>query len=150
MDAVTAGYLTATLTVAQTLANIGMGWLGDRLGHRNMLIIGAVSALLSSLAAWGAAPIVWFYPAFALAGVTYVSIWTIGMAMTVEFGTPADRPVYIGMSQTLNAPATLLAPLIGGWIADTAGFIPTFSISAASAVVMIGILVLRVREPRSR
>ncbi len=47
MDAITAGYLTATLTVSQTVANAGMGWLGDRVGHRLMLIIGAGAATLS-------------------------------------------------------------------------------------------------------
>ena len=52
MDAVTAGFLTATLTISQTIANVGMGWLGDRMGHRAMLIIGAIAALLSSILAW--------------------------------------------------------------------------------------------------
>ena len=46
MDTVTAGFLTATLTISQTVANIGMGWIGDRTGHRAMLIFGAFAALL--------------------------------------------------------------------------------------------------------
>ena len=54
MDALTAGYLTAALTVSQTIANVGMGWLADRLGHRSMLIAGAVAVALSSFAAWAA------------------------------------------------------------------------------------------------
>src|SRR5829696_4572981 len=61
MDTVTAGYLTATLTIAQTVANAGMGWLGDRVGHRIMLIIGAAAATLSSLLAWFAPSLAWFF-----------------------------------------------------------------------------------------
>jgi len=149
MDAITAGYLTATLTISQTVANIGMGWIGDRIGHRAMLILGAVAALLSATLAWNAASILWFYPIFLLAGLANVSIWTIGMAMTVDFGTEAERPLYIGLSQTLTAPATILAPLFGGWIVDAAGFIPTFTISIILSFAMISILVFLVKDPRT-
>jgi MFS family permease len=149
MDTVTAGFLTATLTISQTVANIGMGRIGDRIGHRAMLILGAFAALLSAVLAWNATSILWFYPIFILTGLANVSIWTIGMVMTVDFGTETERPLYIGLSQTLTAPATIIAPLIGGWIVDAAGFIPTFSISIIISIVMIGILIFLVKEPRT-
>lgn len=148
MSDVVAGYLTATLTISQTIANIGMGWLGDKIGHRLMLIIGAIAALLSAVLAWNAQSINWFYPIFILAGMANVSIWTIGMAVAVQFGTEHERPIYIGLAQTLTAPATIIAPIIGGWIADSVGFIPTFSISTVLSVVMILILVFLVKDPR--
>jgi len=149
MDTVTAGFLTATLTISQTVANIGMGRIGDRIGHRAMLIFGAFAALLSAVLAWNAASILWFYPIFFLTGLANVSIWTIGMVMTVDFGNETERPLYIGLSQTLTAPATIIAPLLGGWIVDSAGFIPTFSISIVLSIVMIGILIFLVKEPRT-
>jgi hypothetical protein len=40
-------------------------------------------------------------------------------------------PFYIGLAQTLTAPATIIAPLIGGWIADTKGFVITFGLSSS-------------------
>ena len=149
MDAITAGFLTATLTISQTIGNIGMGWIGDRIGQRAMLILGAFAALLSSVLAWNAASITWFYPIFFLAGLANVSIWTIGMAMTVNFGSESERPLYIGLSQTLTAPATILAPILGGLIADSAGFIPAFIISTVLSVVMISILIFLVKDPRT-
>jgi len=148
MTEVIAGYLTATLTISQTIANIGMGWIGDRSGHRTMLILGALAAFLSALLAWNATSIAWFYPIFILTGIANVSIWTIGMTMTVNFGSKADRPIYIGLSQTLTAPATIIAPILGGWIADSAGFIPTFTISTNLSLVMAGILIFLVKDPR--
>ena len=148
MTPVIAGYLTAAVTISQTVANVGMGWIGDRIGHRAMLILGAFAALLSAVLAWNAASISWFYPIFILTGLTNVSIWTIGIAMTVDFGTEAERPMYIGLSQTLTAPATIIAPIIGGWIVDSAGFIPTFIISTMLSVVMIAILIFLVKDPR--
>jgi MFS family permease len=148
MDTVTAGYLTATLTIAQMAANAGMGWLGDRVGHRLMLVVGAVSALLSSWLAWFAPSLAWFFPIFVLTGFANVSIWTNGMTMTVDFSGEQERPFYIGLAQTLTAPATILAPLIGGWIADTRGFVSTFGWSSILSIVMLAILVFLVKEPR--
>lgn len=148
MDAVTAGYLTATLTIAQTIANAGMGWLGDRVGHRLMLIGGSAAALLSSLLAWFAPSLAWFFPIFVLAGFANVSIWMSGMAMTVDFSDEVERPFYIGLAQTLTAPATIVAPLIGGRLADTQGFVSTFAWSALLSLVMTFILVFLVQEPR--
>ena len=148
MDEVTAGFLTATLTIAQTVANASMGWLGDRVGHRPMLIIGAASALFSSLLAWFAPSLAWFFPIFVLSGFANVSIWTNGMTMTVDFSGEKERPFYIGLAQTLTAPATIIAPLIGGWIADTRGFVLTFAFSTLLSIVMISILIFLVKEPR--
>jgi MFS family permease len=150
MDAVTAGFLTATLTISQTVANIGMGWIGDRIGHRAMLILGAFAALASSILAWLAPSIIWFYPIFILTGLANVSIWTIGMTMTVDFGGESERPIYIGLSQTLTAPATIIAPILGGFIVDSSGFNPIFVISIVLSVVMISILIFLVKDPRKQ
>jgi MFS family permease len=148
MDVVTAGYFTATLTIAQTVANAGMGWLGDRVGHRLMVIVGAASATLSSLLAWFAPSLNWFFPIFVLTGFSNVAIWTNGMTMTVDFSDESERPFYIGLAQTLTAPATIVAPLIGGRIADTQGFVSTFAWSALLSLVMLGIMIFLVKEPR--
>ena len=148
MDEVTAGYLTATLTIAQTVANAGMGWLGDKFGHRSMLILGAVAATSSSLLAWFAPSLSWFFPIFILSGFANVSIWTNGMTMATTFSGENDRPFYIGLAQTLTAPATMIAPLLGGWIADTQGFSLTFALSTILSIVMLGILIFIIKEPR--
>jgi MFS family permease len=148
MDEVTAGYLTAALTVSQTVANASMGWMGDRVGHRLMLMVGAASALLSSLLAWWAPSLAWFFPIFILSGFANVSIWMNGMTMTVDFSGESERPFYIGLAQTLTAPATIVAPLIGGWIADQRGFVSTFGLSTILSIVMMSILVFLVKEPR--
>jgi len=150
MSDITAGFLTAALTISSTIANAVMGWLGDRLGHRSMLIAGSVAVALSSLIAWGAPSIGWLYPAFILSGLANVAIWTIGMAITVEFGTEETRPTYIGLSNTLVAPFTIIAPLIGGWIAQTAGFQTTFMVSAIGGLVTAFLLFWLVRDPRPR
>ena len=150
MSDLTAGLLTAALTITQTIANAIMGWLGDRLGHRLMLIVGSVAVTLSSLMAWGAPTLNWMFLVFILSGLANVAYWTIGMAITTEFGTEETRPTYIGLSNTLVAPFTIIAPLIGGAIADAAGFQATFMVSAVGGLVIAALLVWLVRDPRPR
>jgi MFS family permease len=124
-----------------------MGWLGDKFGHRSMLILGAVAAALSSLLAWFAPTLAWFFPIFILSGFANVSIWTNGMTMATTFSGENERPFYIGLAQSLTAPATIIAPLIGGWIADTRGFQPTFAISTILSIVMMAIFLFILKEP---
>jgi len=93
MDAVTAGYLTAALTITQTVANAGMGWLSDRVGHRRVLIVGMLAVAVSSAVAWVGPSISWLFVSMIVSGLANVAFWTIGMAMTVEFGNEVDRPV---------------------------------------------------------
>jgi MFS family permease len=149
MDPVTAGFLTAALTITQTVANLVMGWLGDRFGHRSMLIAGSIAVIGSSLLAWGAKGIAWLYPVVILAGLANVAYWTIGMAITVEFGTEETRPIYIGLSNTLVAPFTILAPLIGGWLTDAINFQATFMVSAVIGLGVTILLFWLVRDPRT-
>ena len=150
MSDLTAGFLTAAVTITSTIASALMGWLGDRFGHRAMLIAGSVAVTLSSLIAWAAPSLNWMYPVFVLSGLANVAYWTIGMAITTEFGSEETRPTYIGLSNTLVAPFTIIAPLLGGWIADSAGFQTTFIVSAVGGLVIAILLVWLVKDPRPR
>jgi MFS family permease len=148
MDEITAGYLTAALTITATLANAVMGWLGDKWGHRSMLILGALAAVASTSLAWLATSLDWLYPVFVLAAIANVSIWTIGITFTVGFGNEAERPHYIGLSNTLIAPATILAPLLGGWMVDHINFHTTFGVSMLAGIITTIILIFFVKDPR--
>jgi MFS family permease len=150
MSDLTAGFLTAALTITQTVANAVMGWLGDRFGHRAMLIAGSVAVTLSSLMAWGAPSISWLYPVFILSGLANVAYWTIGMAITMEFGSEETRPTYIGLSNTLVAPFSIIAPLVGGLIAQKADFQATFLVSGIGGLVIAVLLFWLVHDPRPR
>ena len=70
------------------------------------------------------------------------------MTMATTFSGETERPFYIGLAQTLTAPATMIAPILGGWVADTQGFGVTFALSMSLSVVMLGILVFIIKEPR--
>jgi MFS family permease len=57
--------------------------------------------------------------------------------MTLQFGGARDRPTYVGMANTLIAPATIIAPLVGGWLADADGYPATFLFAALAGLASV-------------
>jgi predicted MFS family arabinose efflux permease len=146
-DAV-AGLMMGVFTIGQIIANPILGRLGDRWSHPSVMKIGALAASLSALVAWLAPGLAWFALVYVLAGLANVAIWTIGLAIVLEFGTESERPVYIGLSNTLVAPVTILAPILGGWLADTVGFGVTFLFAAVCGLLTALVLHALLRDPR--
>ncbi len=147
MDVGTAGIMTGVLMLAQTVANPLVGWLGDRTSHRVIFALGALLAGASAAVALFAPSAGWFYLVFGMAGAAGAALWTTVNALTYEFGPPEDRPYYIGLINTMVAPAALLAPLIGGWLADNVSYGATFMIALISGVIT-ALVMIGVREPR--
>jgi MFS family permease len=149
MNEATAGLMMGVYTFGQIAANPLMGWIGDRWSYPFVMTIGVLAATMSAVVAITAPQLNWFYLAFILAGVANVSIWTIGLAMTLQFGSLAERPAYIGLANTLVAPVTILAPLFGGWLADYGGFEYTFILSAVCGLITAIVLWVTLRSPRN-
>jgi MFS family permease len=148
MSDAAAAALVAFLLIGQVVLSPLMGRLGDLWSHRGMMGIGALGAALSAILAWRATSPAWFYAVFLLEAVAIVAIWTIPLALSVSFARDAaERPIYVGLANSLPAPAAILAPAIGGLIADAAGFGATFLLSAVSGVIMALVLWFMVRDP---
>lgn len=145
-----AGYLTAAYLFCSIASSLVMGRLADRKNPRVVMAAGGLAASASAAIALAAPSAGWFYVSFLLASVAIVAIWTIPLPLTVRFGSEQERPYYIGLSSTLTAPATILAPLLGGWLADTVGFQATFVVSILCGVLMAGMLVFVVKDPQPK
>ncbi len=143
-----AGLMVAILLIGQVVLSPIMGRWGDRWSHRGVMSLGALGAALSALIACYATSADWFYIIFILEAIGTVAIWTIPVALSVSFAqNDEDRPIYIGLSNTLCAPATILAPVIGGWLADAASFNVTFILSATCGLLMTGALWFVMKDP---
>jgi MFS family permease len=148
MDAITVGIMTSVLLITQTVANPLLGWLADRWSRKWILAIGSICAVLSALLAYLIKDPGWFASVFILTGFANVAYWTVGMAIALEFGNENEKPVYVGMSNTLIAPATILAPILGGLLADLMGYETTFIISAIFAVITFLIVAIIVKDKK--
>ncbi len=145
----TVGLLTGVMTLSQTIANPIFGWLGDRWGHRSMYAIGALMMSVSAGMALFATDITWFYVAFALAGAANATFWAVAITLTLEFGETHEKPIYIGLANTLVAPVSLLAPVVGGALAGQFGFQSTFLLSVVAGLLTMIVLQFALYDPRS-
>ncbi len=146
MTTIQAGIMTSILLITQVVANPLLGRLADKWSRKSVLILGCVCSAMSSLLAITFKEFGLFSVVFILAGVANACYWTIGLTISLEFGTEEQRPVYVGMSNTLVAPATILAPLLGGILADMFGYTIMFIVSAIFAGISVTILAALVRE----
>jgi MFS family permease len=143
-----AGIYTGILYIAGVVGYAVWGPLGDRVGHKRVMEIAASTWLMAlgvalfSTAAWG------FYVVFALMGFGSAGGVLSDLNIAMEFGPEAERPTYIGLARTVTGPALLIAPLVGGWIAQTWNYPTLFGVSLLLALGGIIMLGLRVREPR--
>ncbi len=147
MTEISAGIMTSILFITQVASNPLLGRLSDKWSRKWVLVIGAVSGTLSALLAVFAPSLDWFAAIFILAGVASTAFWSISIALTLEFGPEEERPTYVGMANTLISPSAILAPLLGGWLADTAGYPVTFLAAAGFSIITV-ILLVSLKDPR--
>ncbi len=148
IDGARIGILTAILVGSTAVTNLFWGVIGDRVGHKTVLV-GAASALAATaLVAWLAPHAGWLAVVFALLGVYLGGDSVSGLNIILEFAPAEERPTYIGLTNTLLAPMLALAPLMGGWLATQVGYSGLFI--AALCCITIGgtLMAFWVREPR--
>ncbi|MBD2681136.1 MULTISPECIES: MFS transporter [Nostoc] len=142
------GFITALLMLTQTISGLVLGWMGDRWGNKLALETGCIACAISSALAGLAPNVNWFYLVFVGAGIGAIALQNVAAVMTLEFGNQHQRPAYIGLGNTLVAPATIIAPILGGLIADNINYQTTFWVAAIGGLLTALLLHLEVRDPR--
>lgn len=148
MSEIEAGALTSALLITQMAANVILGRLADRWSRKGTIELGAIAAVASCVLAWLAPNAAWFYPVIILEGIANTAFWTIGFPILLEFGTEEQRPMFVGLGNTLVAPVAILSPILGGWLADGAGYPVAFLVSAILAAIAAFVLHFFVSDPK--
>lgn len=143
-----AGILTALLVGTQALAGLAWGQVGDRTGHKLVLVGEAVFIAAAAAVALFAPSAAWLAVTFVLLGIGNAASSISAMNIILEFCAPEDRPTYIGLTNTLLAPFVALGPLIGGALATWLGYQPMFAVAVIVALAGGALMRLWVREPR--
>lgn len=143
------GGLTSALLISNMLTSAVIGWVGERFGLRRVLIAANILTVLAIAIALTAEDARWFYLVFALTGMVNSTQWSTIMTITVQFCSVAERPFYIGMANSLIAPVTVFAPIIGGWLVDAASFELSFGIFALAGLLSILVFLGPMQDPRS-
>ena len=150
LPASAAGRFTAWMLGTQVITTPLFGMIADGRGYKSSFqfsLLCQATAMSLSLVVTSQ---LGFSIVFALIGAATGLLFTTTLNMVVEFASEADRVTYLGLHGTLIAPATLLAPVIGAWLAVVGGYPLAFSVAAACGFTALLILTFFVRDPRYR
>ena len=150
MSTTTAGLMTSVLFISQVIANPIIGFIADRWNRKNMLEIGGVTLIVAPIIAALAGTVGWFFLVFILTGLANAIFNTLWLAFILEYGSDAERPTYFGLANTLTSPVSIIAPMIGGWLADSSSFQNTFYFAAIMGLLAVFVLHLFVTDPRQK
>ncbi|HET60187.1 MAG TPA: MFS transporter [Chloroflexi bacterium] len=136
--------------ISTVISGLLLGWISDHVGRKFALVLCFVIMAIVPLLAFFAQSLAFFYIVFILTGIIHGSFWSVFLAFSLEFGDNQTRPVYIGLVNTLIAPSTLVAQLLGGWIADGFSYQTTFVLAAVFALITALISIVFVKMPHKR
>ena len=143
----TVGIYTAAHLLGQTVGNLAFGFLADRFGHKLSLEIGALASGLAFFLAWLAPAPEWIFAVFFLLGISLGAILVSGILVVLEFSEPRRRPTYVGMANTAVGLVSIVAPLIGAWLA-LHNYSWLFAVAAVINLVAMVTMHWWVKEPR--
>jgi len=143
-----AGIFTTVFMAAQVVTGVVWGFIGDRRGHKFCLILSAIMSILAAVTAYMAPSVHLFYATFFFAGGYMSGALISNMNIVLEFCSPEERPLYIGLSNSFAAPVFIVSPLLGGWLVDYFSYRTAFATAAVMTTIGLMILIFLVKDPR--
>ncbi len=127
------------------------GWLADRLGRRPLLLAASFSVIIGYALLAGAGWLnVWTVSAL---GVIFVGAASLAFPARNSMTAESVRSERHGSAFSLITLATMvpgiIAPLVGGWIADRSGFVILFPIGIAVEAIAVFLTLRYIRETRA-
>jgi len=142
------GVFTVLLSLSETVLNPLWGWLGDRKGFYNIVVVSAVAGITAAILAATASSLFIYYLVFLLAGTMISGLQISNLNIIFEFSPPDLVPMYTAVSQMALSPLSGIIPVLGGFIADQWGYLSDFWLAGGVGLVsLIGMLV-RVKNPK--
>jgi len=142
-----AGTFTIILMAGQLIGNFIFGYLADYYGHKiNMLLLAGFSTA-ASLFAIISNNVLMFGVVFFFTGCTLTLQGISRLAIVVEMCNESERPIYIGLINSVTAP-TVLFGVVGGILITIIGYVPVFLIYIVISLIAVYWLYKKVNEPR--
>jgi MFS family permease len=124
------------------------GWISDRRGRKSLLLTGSVLALAGLLvmviAAW-TRQWRWLVPGVMLVGSSAIAR-PAADSITAESTDPAARGRAFGLTNTFYAAAGIIAPALGGWLAERYGFLSVLALGAIIELVILAVTAAILQE----
>lgn len=128
---------------------LAMGSLGDRLGRRRLLLVGAIGFGAASVYAATATSAEHLILARALQGIFGATLMPSTLSMIRNlFRRDADRRLAIATWAALFAGGAALGPVIGGWLLEHYAWGSVFLINVPLIIVFVPLALVLLRESR--
>ncbi|MDA0837787.1 MAG: MFS transporter [Planctomycetota bacterium] len=141
---------TLMLILARMIGSPLFGWLGDRTGFRAVALFPpCINILCASLAIFSTQAST-FYLIFFLIGLSTAADIASSLNLPIEYCPQADKTTFIAVKGTVTGPLMFVAPLLGGFLADSLAweFNITFTTALLFEMAAFLILLILVNEPR--
>lgn len=146
-SAVAVPTLLAIQTIGGLCGSLVFALLGARSNRRAMILALGCSVLSPIFALAATNDLIYpLYVSFWLAGFSSGSLIYAYINWLVGYTTPEQRPIYTGLSSTLIAITSLVAPLIGGTIVEQRGYPALFILALLTACGALLTIVLFLPE----
>ncbi|MCB0096026.1 MAG: MFS transporter [Caldilineaceae bacterium] len=150
-------WLLSMYTVGSMVGAFAYTWLGER---NNVLFIRlalAASVLMPLCALSAASPgqglgPLPLYVGFLMSGLAASSnLFAAYMNWVVDYADADQRPIYVGLSNTVSALVSLITPVIGGLLAARFGYRSLFVVALfmALAALFVALRALRYKQPEN-
>lgn len=146
----TLGTLSTCFLLAQTLTNLGWGWIADRTGFRLVFLMSLAVWIVATVGIFGAVEPVHFAVVFAALGAGFGGFQLSAQNLVLEFGDRDDLPMRIGVANSASELVGVIGPIAAGVIAAFSSYGAVFVCSIVFQVAAFAIVVGYVDEPRLR
>ena len=141
--------LLAMLTIGSVAGALTYTWLGAH-SHMSSIRLGLGAAALLPICALlarivGPVPL---YFGFLLSGLSTSNLMSGYQNWIVSYANPDQRPIYVGLSSTLTALISLIAPFIGGSIVQYLGYEAVFVVALVMAFGALYVTMRYMHNPR--
>ena len=124
------------------------GWVSDRRGRKSLLLLGTASSLaglvILVIAAWTRRWL-WLLPGVVLMGASAVARPAVD-SITAESADPAARGQAYGLTNTFYAAAGVVAPTVGGFLAERYGFLSVMWVGLILELSVLAVTAAILRE----
>ncbi|MDQ4026476.1 MAG: MFS transporter [Actinomycetota bacterium] len=136
--------------MAKAAANLAAGYLADRIGRRNVLLLGWVAAIPVPIALMLAPNWMWVIAANVLLGVNQGLAWSSTVVMKIDLAGPRQRGLAMGLNEFAGYVAVALSAAATGWLAARYGLRPEpLFLGIAIVALGLGLSAFLVKETSS-
>lgn len=146
----TMGALNAVNPLVQILAMLGFGWLADRIGRRQIFLLGFALSVVSTALFAVSSGIMGMAIAYSIIGIAFPALF-VGSTAFIGDTVSSDRQgAMIGLFESSRGLGGVLGPLLAGLLVPVLGFRGMIGVMAGCAAVGFVIVLLGTRTVAQR